>query len=495
MADDDIASKLVLPTRDQEADFYRRDYRIRVPLADTSDGTQPFIDSCVHADRMDPAYANALALANNTDITKRSTPELYKYARSVGLQNVPQAASGAEGEVTISASVGGTTLYAGDEGKTPGGIKVAVNVGRTYGDGDRVGVTAVDTGPQTNLAPGTLIKWTQPRPGCGPQAYVVRQADGSGLSGGRNEESPAELIERTRQHMSEAAGAGNDAQIIQQVEEKTGLAVLKCFTIAALLGPGSTSVVFLMRPQRPGGSRVPNPAQRALVQANLSAFFPKDMMIVVSELAAIPVDVVLTVGWANKPRGWLDALPWPPTCNPAHPVRVTAVTSASAFTLGSGGGSYPPPTPNKTIAFFDARQGTFARKRLVTVTGTDPWVVTCDTSNDATNTAYTPVVGDLPCPFSASLDALVAAVAQYFDELGPGEQKADPFDAGGRQKRYPFAPGEWPHDITTLLSTRVQASGQVTAAGVLLPALPLECPVIGAGISNVFELGRLAFVP
>jgi hypothetical protein len=131
---------------------------------------------------------------------------------------------------------------------------------------------------------------------------------------------------------------------------------------------------------------------------------------------------------------------------------VTAATSPTSFTLGTSNGIYTgaqQPVVGQTIGFYDSPNFTFRHKRILNVAGTGPWVITCDTTNNASDASYAPVVGQRACPWSDSLDAPVAGVLAYFDTLGPGEQVSTFYDEGTRQRRQPQPPAFWPHRITT----------------------------------------------
>jgi hypothetical protein len=166
-------------------------------------------------------------------------------------------------------------------------------------------------------------------------------------------------------------------------------------------------------------------------------------------------DIVYAVTWAESATGWEDVAPWPPYYAPAATpggIVVSAATSATSFTLDTDDSDYTDvqqPQNGQTIAFYDPDEFVFRRKRILSFTGTGPWVITCDTTNDVSDTSYTPAVGQRACPWSDSLDILLPGIHAYFDSLGPGEVFASFYDEGRRQKRQPRPPREWPHTLTT----------------------------------------------
>ena len=103
-----------------------------------------------------------------------------------------------------------------------------------------------------------------------------------------------------------------------------------------------------------------------------------------------------------------------------------------------------------TIGFYDAANYTFRRKKVLLVTGTGPWAITVDTSNNASDTSLVPTVGDRAMPWSDSLADVLDSVLGYSKTLGPGEQRSSFYDEGTRQRRSP-APSKtsWPSEITS----------------------------------------------
>jgi hypothetical protein len=81
--------------------------------------------------------------------------------------------------------------------------------------------------------------------------------------------------------------------------------------------------------------------------------------------------------------------------------------------------------------------------------------------------------------------------------LGVGEQFASFPDPGGRQRRWPFSPEEWPNVVSNEgLVTATKASGAIADVEVLAPSTPYSTTVGTPGVSvYLLQLGDLAVFP
>ncbi|WP_394849713.1 baseplate J/gp47 family protein [Pendulispora brunnea] len=446
---DDLPGEIVTFGRDEVRDRYLRDYLLRNPSADTGPGSLPYARASVMADTLAPIYANAIIIGRNVAGSTKTGRALLEEAARLGTAPLP--AAGASGAVEITASQGGTKIFAGDELRVSGRRYQAIATG-VYASGAQVPVQGIDTGPSTNVAAGMALSWTWPRPGCSPTAIVIRQFDGSGLSGGRDAETESELQDRLRSLRSNPPAAGNEADYIQAVTRTPGLSVEAAFAFPAIKGPGTKGVIFTMRPGTAGANRSPNTAQIARVLQHLRGRFPADDGIFVGAIVPKPVTIALRVDWRSQVPGWVDSYPWP---EPGG-AMVKAVTSAVDFVVSVQG---RPPERGLSFGLFDRTAAQFRPKRVLTAApiaaGSTDYRIVADTSNATSDVNYTPEPGQALCPWSDSLDSLVASVIALFDRLGPGEQCATFFDPGLRQRRIPIDPEAWPSAITNrMLSTR-----------------------------------------
>jgi len=485
MALDVLPGTIGVKTRDEWIAAYKRSYKLRDPDASTDEGTQPHIDATSIADQLAILSENARQIGRLIPLSEVTGSRLDQRAAELGMPpRFPDI--GSSGFVAAQTAAGGSTIESGDELTDADSNELRFQCTRTatYFNGDPVPIAAISVGPQTNLDAGTLLQWSAPRPGCSPNALVVEQTDGSGLSGGRVAESDDELRQRISDTLANPAAAGNDAAYQRLVENSQGhgVAVQKAFTFAAASGAGTIGVAFTLKPATVGGSRVPNAALIDTVRDYVVGLLPGDDQYLEVALVAQPLSITLDVQWATGAADWVDAIRWPVRAAAgAGAIVVTAATSATDFTLGRDiGGSYtgvPAPVAGQNVGFYDRAAQVFRRKRIGTVVGAGPWSITVDTANAASDTSYTPVVGQRACPWSDSLDLLVAPIVSFFGTFGPGEQQATFFDPGVRQRRNPPSPKTWPSVVSNRL------------AGDILKEPPIQDAIVREGLGTVATIG------
>lgn len=473
---DSLPGTLIVKTRDEIRNDYLRDYQLFNPGADVSEGTQPWIDASALADQLTPIYYNSQVAANRVLVKKTQGTLLDEIGEAEGV--IRQQATGGSGFVRVTTSTGGAQVFAGDEIREPkSGLRYQVTQTGTYSTGDLVPIAGLDTGPSTNLAVGTPMKFTTPRYGCSPDALVAATSGGAGLTGGGNVEDDAAYQDRIVALRQNRPASGNDADYQATIETTPGVAVQKAFTYPAALGPGTMAFAFTVPPAAPGGSRIPSAAQLAAALTYVSGKMPADDMIFAMSIAPQAVPLVFSVRWTQAAQGWVDQTPWPPYypasaslgAPSAIVVDAYSTITATLFTLVTSNGSYsgvPQPAPGNTIAFFNPATGKFVRKRILTAVGGGPWVITVDTSNAASDTVYAPAAGTRAGPWAASLDAVGGVVLPYMDGIGPGEVFAEFefFDPGVRRRRSPLNPKTWPNSITNRILQPVLALAEVQDA-------------------------------
>jgi uncharacterized phage protein gp47/JayE len=484
---DELPGKIEVPDRDRIREDWLRDYRFHGPDGvSTVDGTLPFLEASVFADSAVGVWSAVQTTGNNLVLTEATGTALEQWATSSGLDG-RTAPIGSTGYVVADASAGGTTIFVGDELKDTAGLRYQCTVTDTYYDGGLIPVAGIDTGPGTNQEPDVVLTWTAPRPGCGPTASVWTSADGDGLTGGRDEETDGELLERIITTRANPAASGNDAEYQQAVKKTPGLPIQAAFTVPAILGPGTIAVTATMQPDAPGGSRLPTTAQLAAIEAYVKDQFPADDGLFVCSLIGQNVDVALEVAWQTGANDWADVAPWPPYYASTDAITVQSATSPTVFILERASANYAgvtQPIVGQTFALYDNAAAKFRRKRILSFTGTGPWTITVDTDNAASDTTYTPVAGQAASPYSASMDLVVAPILAYFNGLGPGEQVSTFFDPGLRQRRSPASPGSWPNTIGYKLINGVQDVAAVNDANLLSPSIPTTTTVGTPGVSS-----------
>ncbi len=487
MADQTVAWDL--PTIQSK---FKRSYKIAAPQADAENG-QPAIDARAAADMQLVLHTNAQRTGDTSSLDNRTDADLDAIGEAEGVPRPP--AVGSTGYLVIEAATGGTTIFAGDEVKPKNGsVRFQCSVTALYADGASVLVVAIDVGPGTNLGADTEMEWSNPRSGCIPGCAVWDE----GLTGGRdradNDEYKALIIERR----GNPAVAGNDAAYQAVIEDPFahGVAVQKAFTNPAIKGPGTTGATFTVRPETPGGSRVPSTAQLAIVGAAVEGSMPGDDGVFMYALVDQSVEIQLRASWRKAAAGWADQVPWPEYIA-SNAVRVdNAVTIAAAGFRVTTDGTTEAPLVGQSIGAFnlvsvvegETRPG-FERKTIDTVTevvANKSWDLTFDMDAGASS-LFVPEDGALVSPWSDSLNLVTPPIVDYFDHTGPGEMVATFYDPGRRQRRQPENPEEWPSVITNRIDSLVQDVVAVRSATLVAPASTLSMSV---GVPGV-----LAYLP
>lgn len=494
---DILPSKIVVFQRDEIRDTYLRDYAIRNLTGSTAPNQQPYIEASVLADTLVPVYANGVTIGNGLAVQTMSSAQIDNELQKLGSQR--QAAVGAGGFVIAQGSAGGGLIAFGDEIKLSG-LRYQCTQTAVYLPGAFVPIQGVDTGPATNQPFGLTMTWTSPRPGISASAVIAQESNGSGLSGGRDIETDAQAIQRIIALRANPPASGNDAAYQLAIMSAPGLAIQQAFTLPGIAGPGSTGFTFTLRPSVPGQSRIPSAAQLEQVRAFVVGLFPKDDSLLACTLIAQAVPLYFQVTWAATAAGFVDSTTWP-LYVPGDPLLVLNTTTPTALgcTVGTTGTSTTAPQVGQTIAFYDIPNATFRRKKILTVTTVVAgvsWTLTFDTTNSASDTSYTPVVGQATSPWSDSLQSLAPPLVGYFDALGPGEQVGAFFDPGFRRRRSPRAPALWPNAVTNRILQPVFALSTVADTTLLSPAVPYA-PFVGmpSVASNILTLGGIAAFP
>ena len=490
-------SGIVLFARDEIRDAYLRDYALRNPAAVTGQGSQPWIDASAIADTLTPVYANAAILGYGIALQTMTMAQLTNEAARLGTAPIPP--TGASGYVIAQGSVGGGTIFAGDEIKGPSGLRYQCTATAVYLPGSYVPIAGVDTGPSTNVNAGTTMTWSTPRRGIGPSALVAAQPGNVGLFGGRNAETVAQLVQRLINIRANPPASGNDAQIQQTLSGLGGLPIQQPFTYPAANGPGSYGFTFTLTPSQPGGSRIPSSAQLATALALLVSSFPADYSFLATTIASYPVTPMFTVTWAPGATGWADASPWPAyVAGDTVNVLASPAPTATTFRLSTVITSTTTPAVGQTIAFYDQPNAVWRAKKILTVSvvvAGQTWDITVDTTFNSSDVSYTPLVGQPASPYSDSLQSLAVPVASYFDGIGPGEEVSPLPDPNLRQRRSPVSPAIYPSQLTNRIVLPLLSVTTVQDAVLVAPTVPYAPPTGSVSLVNMLTLNNFAVFP
>ena len=478
----DLSENMVTWDRDETIRMFKRSYKIAQPDADLGPGGQPDIDARVAADMLLPLHADVERIGDTSSLRSRNTEQLDEVGDVEGVKRPP--ATGASGYVLADTAAGGATIFAGDILRYPA-TRARYEVVETalYANGDKILVIGLDVGPDSDLPAGTELEWENPRSGCNSTAAVWSE----GLTGGREAASDEEYVALIIERRKNPVAAGNDAAVQALVEDATahGVAVAKAFTYPACKGSGTCGVAFLLRPSKPGASRIPSTAQIEIVGAAVEASFPADdgyfMLTIIEESASVS----FKASWRKNAAGWVDPTPWPEYLSSPVVVSNAVSISSSALRLATNG-TTGAPTPGQAIGLFDKATARWRKKQFLTVTEVTPdqvWDVTFDFAAGASE-VYTPAAGALASPWSDSLNLVAPVlVEQWFDLMGPGELVPSFLDPGRRQRRQPENPEAWPSELGNRLDALLQGVSAVRSGTLVVPSSTLGTTVGVNGVS------------
>jgi uncharacterized phage protein gp47/JayE len=460
---------IVTKTRDGVVADYERDYLNRVDDADAivGPGTWARLNAVLLADQLMPLYANTQRAGEALDIENLTLAELRTYAASKGV-TLP-GASGSSGYVTITAATGGTTYATGASLIEPSSrAEFRVTAGGTFQDGEDVPVASLATGPGTNLEAGTVLQWSSPPAGSGTTCVVAEQTDGSGLTGGADEEDREQILNAIRDQLANPPGAGNEAEYREWIRKTKGVKVEEAFIYPNVFGPPTTGWTFTVSPGR-YGSRIPSSAQIGLVTAELAAKAPRTDPQFFLPIVEEELTVCAEVTWDALADGWADETPWPeyfadPPTSGSGAVVIDSATSPLACVIETTNGVYTTcgdVAAGMSLGLWDAPRQKWRRKTVLTVAGTGPWTVTFDGTFSASDTTYTPVAGQRVSPWSDSLLHFEAPVVAFFESVGPGEAHTPGWLDGQRGRRYPAPPKSWPDRTTKALESGLESLASV----------------------------------
>lgn len=489
-------AELEVKTQIEWRDFMLRNLTNYNPDIDPGPDGGPYVLLSAVADALAVQSQNARVIARGIPLEQMSEQQVqYNYGSRVPRQ----LETNSSGYITISCATTGTTIQPGDElvhGPTKNKYSAAIATATAYLNGDQCPIESVDPGDGQNLAAASTLTWSSPRAGCHDSAVVFALPDGSGITGGRGTESLDEWKDRCRSNNANPAGHGNEGDVMRLVEDVSGttlptgmitaghgVPVEKGFVWPALNGPGNMCFTFLIKRDDWIESRIPTSAQEVAVRTyiNNSDALPECDSIWYLEPTNTPALIDLEVVLDARSASWADMTPWPSyTARGAGAKWISSATDASHFVIGTDDNDYTgeaSPVAGNTVGVFNQTTGAFSRKKVLTVAGSGPWTIVCDTSAGATDTTYTPAGGQSVSPWSDVLDAIADVVGDHVAKTGPTEALTSPSTDGHRQRRIPaMAPGEWNAIITSRVAYDVETASVGVAECNLLHTTTITPP-------------------
>lgn len=300
-----------------------------------------------------------------------------------------------DGQVLTAKSVlpdSGTALVV-DPYYAPGAA-VATAAALTPVNGVVLEVVADDTGVDGNLPAGTALALSGSITNLSPNAIVLE------MSGGADDADDAELRSRVLAYMQERPGSGNRADYREWARETPGVGVVDAFVYPAYRGLGTVDVVCLGA----SGARALGTAANALVLAQLEAKSNGQDDIRVRQLVDDgPQDVtlVLSPGAGYEPD-------WTGTVATSGTSTTTQLSCAASDTFDSieiG--------DRVLVQSVVAGRTTLEQREVIGKAGT---VLDLDEALLAA-----PSSGATVWPGGPLIAPVMAALATYFDDLGPGD--------------------------------------------------------------------------
>jgi hypothetical protein len=405
----------------------------------------------------------------------------------------PLAATPGSGPVTALAAagtifIGSTTIAdpAAHVARDPLGNRYQVlTTVATPGDGVApLTMIAIDVGPQTNAASGTVLTWENPPLGAQPTCAVTVT-----FTGGLPSEDDAAYASRLRARIAHKPASGNNAHFRGWARQASN-AILDAYIYACAFNAGSVLVSLTGKRTGPGpNGLVASPAAIATATAYLvppnSPIVPERAFVVVTTFTPQPSNVALQL---QQPKGsdagWRDLNPWPfllPT--PAGGcASIVTVTDSMNFRMradGTGGLSSLPGGATALsgldaphLLLWNEAQSAFVELDVTSVT-----FVSGQNYDVVLATPAALAVGQYLSPWMKRHAALAQAAADYYDSLGPGEVVDLVTDVrADRAVRFPEAIEEAP-------SRGGQALCQAASDG------------IGSAVSNAFLYAMVPSVP
>lgn len=473
---------LVVKSREEWRDYWLKCFGNRNQDADVGPGSYPWLRASVFAEPMTILSGDALAIADTIPLDNMTGSQLdAKY----GAKLPRNLETNASGYITISAGSAGASITIGSTLTHPSTRNTykTTSVTATYLNGQQIAVESVDPGVGQNLAAGEVLQWTSPAPGCYATAVVFQSPDGEGLIGGTAIETDDAYRERIRDYNSNPVGHGNEGDLAALVESSRehGVPVEKCFSYPAALGTGSCAYTFTVKRDNYWESRQPSSTQITTVFSYVSSLLPGDFSITPASITTENCVLDIYVSLDPRQSQWADFSSWPAyVARGSGMIVIGFVSSPTAFHLMTDDAVYTgvtPPVPGNTIAVFDAPFGVFRRKKILTVVGAGPWVITCDATADQSDVTYTPVTLQAVSPWFDAINYCAESAGKHVAKLGPGENMLSyqlPED-GVRMSRQPRPyPDQFDSRLTARVAFDLQKEVSAIATCDFIAATPSE---------------------
>ncbi len=433
------------------------DQGIDVPIVPGSD---MYILATALDNLMGDQTQRVLMLANDTNELLASGTALAAIRDALGLPEID--ASPASGRLIVTVTGGGLVSFAdGTQFSLPNGKLGQVNGSQSsIANGGTVAVVTIDTGADTNLDAGEIVKWVSPP----INVQVTAVVDVDGLTGGTDTEDDAHLRDRIVNKRKFTPASANWSFIVQILEGSTN-AIQKAFVYPALGGPGSVKAV-VQKAMVIGSNYSHQLNDITLPENAILADFPEFAKIVVQSVLDQPVDVALqltlpTANSSSAADGWVNSTPFPAlTVSDNGKVAVTAVTNTTNITIGALT-TVAPSAGLSSITWCNPVTREFVNSVVSSYTGSSgAWVLTLATPLTGSGTDV--AIGDYIFPSAFNGDDYLATWLATFNLIGPGENTTEVYRLP-RALRHPFTSDSYGSDLNiTQLNSLVDNHSEIT---------------------------------
>jgi len=444
-------------------------------------------------------FANIAAIEADFNVFSATGQALDELRAAEGLPEV--VPTGAKGALKIRV-LGPTTIPNGLQFRYPNGLRGRVVGGYTNpADNSEVNVEAIDTGTQTNLAPGTKVTFV------GPPTNLLAEAEVSSttpLTGGIDEESDERKRARIINVRRNKPAGGNWAHLRQIATDALG-SVQDAYVYPALGGPSSVKIVVVKAFNRETKdfSRTLPDAALTIVRGAVHRQVAGDTDHIVQSAAdeaadfAIQIQIPDSILAGGNGLGWVDQSPWP-GLEAADNGRITITATDDDFDqITVSANTSTSPTAGLThVAWWSSVDQRFYHALVVGVSGSaGAWVLDLDRPF-VDSFGNGPETGEYVCPDAQNLDGYGTLWLDIFESLGPGENTTSA-NRLPRAKRHPYATDEDPSSITrATLARLVRAYPEIT--DISLAYAPTTTPTVPPNVRtapNILVPRHLGFYP
>jgi hypothetical protein len=367
-------------------------------------------------------------------------------------------------------------------------------------DGGEIELEAVDTGADTDLRSGEVLRWANTPPNVGSQVFVSRTVP---ITGGRDDEDDEDKRSRILERKRNPPLGGNWAHIVAEVE--TVAAVQGAYVYPALGGPASSKTVVTRDfvPEDDDYTRIPSDGIVRAARAAAQGIMPDGNSTIVQAVAeettsvAIEVTIPSSSSAGGNGTGWSNATPWPPLDGGDTEVTVSAVTSSREITVDASTATSPVAGQTRVARWSPTAQE-FQVRLVTSVAGSSgAWALTLE--RPFVDELGTEVgVGDYISPAAANITGYGVTFRTGMAKLGPGENTADPNRIGdGRSLRHPSVDDVDPSSVGGSLYRRMQqAHPEITEIGT--SAVTTATPSVPASVQDapfVLKLDNFGIYP